>query len=56
LVVLGVPLTIDVDAFKTANGDLEASLRMICDAIHAPTVASRLRCGSRILPAVREAK
>ncbi len=35
LVVLGAPLTIDADAFKTANGDLEASLRLICDTIHA---------------------
>ena len=35
LVVLGAPLTIDADAFKTANGDLEASLRLICHAIHA---------------------
>ena len=35
LVVLGAPLTIDADAFKTADGDLEASLRKICDAIHA---------------------
>lgn len=35
LVVLGAPLTIDADAFKTADGDLESSLRMICDAIHA---------------------
>ena len=35
LVVLGAPLTIDADAFKTADGNLEASLRMICDAIHA---------------------
>jgi 3-hexulose-6-phosphate synthase len=34
LVVLGAPLTIDADAFKTADGDLEASLRMICQAIH----------------------
>jgi len=34
LVVLGAPLTIDADAFKTADGDLEASLRMICEAIH----------------------
>ena len=34
LVVLGAPLTIDADAFKTADGDLEASLRLICDAIH----------------------
>lgn len=35
LVVLGAPLTIDADAFKTADGDLEHSLRMICDAVHA---------------------
>lgn len=35
LVVLGAPLTIDADAFKTADGDLEGSLRKICDAIHA---------------------
>lgn len=34
LVVLGAPLTIDADAFKTASGNLEESLRMICDAIH----------------------
>ncbi len=34
LVVLGAPLTIDADAFKTADGDLEASLRMICKKIH----------------------
>lgn len=35
LVVLGAPLTIDADAFKTANGNLEESLRLICDKIHA---------------------
>lgn len=35
LVVLGAPLTIDADAFKTANGDLETSLRLICEKIHA---------------------
>lgn len=34
LVVLGAPLTIDADSFKTADGDLEASLRMICNAVH----------------------
>jgi len=38
LVVLGAPLTIDADAFKTATGDLEASLRMICEKIHAGQV------------------
>ena len=35
LVVLGAPLTIDADAFKTASGGLEASLRLICEKIHA---------------------
>lgn len=35
MVVLGAPLTIDADAFKTADGDLEGSLRLICDKIHA---------------------
>ncbi|MBM1107123.1 orotidine 5'-phosphate decarboxylase [Aurantibacter crassamenti] len=35
LVVLGAPLTIDADAFKTADGDLEGSLRMICEKIHS---------------------
>ena len=35
LVVLGAPLTIDADAFKTADGNLENSLRMICDKIHS---------------------
>lgn len=35
LVVLGAPLTIDADAFKTATGDLEGSLRLICEKVHA---------------------
>jgi 3-hexulose-6-phosphate synthase/6-phospho-3-hexuloisomerase len=34
LVVLGAPLTIDADAFKTADGDLEGSLRLICEKVH----------------------
>lgn len=41
LVVLGAPLTIDADAFKTSSGDLESSLRLICNAVHSQTVASR---------------
>jgi 3-hexulose-6-phosphate synthase/6-phospho-3-hexuloisomerase len=43
LVVLGAPLTIDADAFKTARGDLESSLRLICDAVHAQPVPAHLR-------------
>jgi 3-hexulose-6-phosphate synthase/6-phospho-3-hexuloisomerase len=35
LVVLGAPLTIDADQFKTAAGDVESSLRLICDRVHA---------------------
>jgi 3-hexulose-6-phosphate synthase/6-phospho-3-hexuloisomerase len=35
LVVLGAPLTIDADAFKAASGNVEDSLRMICDKVHA---------------------
>ena len=35
LVVLGAPLTIEAEAFKTADGDLESSLRLICEKIHA---------------------
>lgn len=35
LVVLGAPVTIDADAFKTADGNLEESLRLICRRIHA---------------------
>jgi 3-hexulose-6-phosphate synthase len=33
LVVLGAPLTVDADAFKTASGDLESILREICRRI-----------------------
>jgi len=39
LVVLGAPLTIDADNFKTADGDLESSLRMICEKIHGYQMA-----------------
>ena len=39
LVVLGAPLTIDADAFKTADGNLEESLKLICDAVHNQEVA-----------------
>ncbi|MDE3149217.1 MAG: orotidine 5'-phosphate decarboxylase [Acidobacteriota bacterium] len=35
LVVLGAPLTIDADAFKTASGNLEDRLRMVCERVHA---------------------
>jgi 3-hexulose-6-phosphate synthase len=35
LVVLGAPLAIDPDSFKTASGDLESMLRLICERVHA---------------------
>ena len=35
LVVLGAPLTIEADAFRTADGDVEGSLRRICETVHA---------------------
>jgi 3-hexulose-6-phosphate synthase len=38
VVVLGAPLTIDADSFKTAAGDLEGKLRLVCDRIHAYTL------------------
>lgn len=34
LVVLGAPLAIDADSFKTAGGDLESKLRFICEKVH----------------------
>lgn len=40
LVVLGAPLTIDAEAFKTASGDLEATLRLICQRVHGYRNAS----------------
>ena len=38
LVVLGAPLVIDADSFKTADGNLELSLKKICNAIHSQKV------------------
>ncbi len=35
LVVLGAPLTIDADSFKTVSGDLESKLRVVCERVHA---------------------
>jgi 3-hexulose-6-phosphate synthase len=35
LVVLGAPLTIDANAFKTASGNLEDKLRLVCERVHA---------------------
>jgi 3-hexulose-6-phosphate synthase len=35
LVVIGAPLAIDAHAFRTASGDLEATLRLICQKVHA---------------------
>ncbi len=35
LVVLGAPLTIDAETFRTAAGDLESKLRLVCEKVHA---------------------
>jgi 3-hexulose-6-phosphate synthase/6-phospho-3-hexuloisomerase len=35
LVVIGAPLAIDAESFKTASGDLESKLRLICERVHA---------------------
>jgi 3-hexulose-6-phosphate synthase/6-phospho-3-hexuloisomerase len=35
LVVIGAPLAIDAHAFRTAQGDLEGTLRLICEKVHA---------------------
>ena len=35
LVVLGAPLAIDPNQFKTARGDVESALRLICEKVHA---------------------
>jgi 3-hexulose-6-phosphate synthase len=35
LVVLGAPLTIDADSFKTASGNLEDQLRLVCERVHS---------------------
>lgn len=41
LVVIGAPLAIDAHAFRTATGDLESSLRLICEKVHAFGEVSR---------------
>lgn len=35
LVVIGAPLAIDAHSFQTAQGDLEETLRLICEKVHA---------------------
>lgn len=35
LVVIGAPLAIDAHAFRSADGDLEGTLRLICKHVHA---------------------
>jgi len=35
LVVIGAPLAVDADSFRTAGGDLEGTLRLICERVHA---------------------
>jgi 3-hexulose-6-phosphate synthase/6-phospho-3-hexuloisomerase len=35
LVVVGAPLAIDASSFRTAGGDVEQVLRLICEKVHA---------------------
>lgn len=35
MVVIGAPLAIDAHSFRTASGDLESTLRLICEKVHA---------------------
>ena len=35
LVVLGAPLAIDAESFRAADGNVESSLRIICEKVHA---------------------
>ncbi len=35
MVVIGAPLSVDAHAFKAATGDLEGTLRVICESVHA---------------------
>ena len=35
LVVIGAPLAIDAHSFRAASGDVEATLQMICEKVHA---------------------
>jgi 3-hexulose-6-phosphate synthase/6-phospho-3-hexuloisomerase len=35
LVVIGAPLAVDAHVFKTAAGDIEGILRLICEKVHA---------------------
>ncbi len=34
LVVIGAPLAVDADSFRTADGNLEGTLRLICERVH----------------------
>lgn len=43
LVVLGAPLTIDADAFKTSSGDLATVLQTICSNIHSQRVTQTFK-------------
>ena len=43
IVVLGAPLTIDSDSFKTAGGDLESSLRLLCDTTHSCEINQNIK-------------
>jgi 3-hexulose-6-phosphate synthase/6-phospho-3-hexuloisomerase len=39
LVVIGAPLAVDADSFRTADGNLEGVLRLICNRVHGAELA-----------------
>lgn len=43
LVVLGAPLTIDADSFRTSSTDLSGILKTICDNIHSQPVTQSFK-------------
>jgi 3-hexulose-6-phosphate synthase/6-phospho-3-hexuloisomerase len=47
LVVIGAPLAVDADSFRTAEGDLAGTLRLICERVHG---YGDFRVGTRARP------
>ncbi len=49
LVVIGAPLAVDAEAFRTADGNLEGTLRIICERVHGyGDVAVKSKAGSAL--------
>lgn len=48
LVVIGAPLAVDADAFRSAEGNLEGTLRLICERVHAYDTPARPRASHHV--------